>query len=292
MARKKSVLKEPAENPVSPDGDGKELAAKLVSRNGGGNQVQENLDEELKATGCPPISPVVDGITPSIEKEFSPLDEILTSTHYPPISPIGDGNMPLSAAINWIATKGLQVTFPLDNAGPEYHAAATVIQDQLISEKAIVYGENSDRDFEVIPGVKFQGKKFIFDFEAGVEDIAGRDNRIEVGVSEDGDCLFRAYSFRAIWTNMVVRKEDVRREWPFHLVTDESAYADVPDVPLQGRKAEAARQALLQEFPDRRVPNQLTIAQLVNRINQRKNKIGDRGGFERTTVLRALGRRH
>jgi hypothetical protein len=65
----------------------------------------------------------------------------------------------------------------------------------------------------------------------------------------------------------------------------------IPESPLRGQKIEAARLALLQEFPDRRAPKHLTAAQLVNRLNRREKRAGDLGGFERTTVLRALGRR-
>jgi hypothetical protein len=144
-----------------------------------------------------------------------PLDELLTSAHYPRLSPVGDGTMPLSTAIHWIATEGLKREFKLITAGPTYLAAGVALRDKIISENALTYGENQDGEYEQIPAIDYINKDLTFDFEAGVEDIARRDNRIEIGLSDDGDCLFRANSFRAIFTKIVVRKEDILREWPF-----------------------------------------------------------------------------
>jgi hypothetical protein len=225
-------------------------------------------------------------------KEFSEsLDEVTTSAHYPQLSPVGDGTMPLSAVIHWVATEGLKREFLLISAEPGYRSAAKEIQDKIVSGKIVVHGENLDGDREAIPAIEFEDLKFTFDFVEGLEDFAGHYRRIEIGVSEDGDCLFKPNSHLSIWTKLVIQREPVLREWPFHLVTEESAYTSIPDVPCRGAQAEAARKALLQEFPDGRVPNQLSIARVVDRLNNRQKKTGDRGGFERTTVLRALGRK-
>jgi hypothetical protein len=220
-----------------------------------------------------------------------PLDALLTSAHYPRLSPVGDGTMAFSASIHWIATEGLKKDFLLISAESRYRAAAEEIQNKIVSGKIVVHGENSDGDREAIPAIEFEDLTFTFDFVEGVADVAGGGRRIEVGVSEDGDCLLKPNSHLPIWTKLVVQRELVRREWPFHLVTEESAYTAIPDVPFRGAKAEAARKALLQEFPDGRVPNQLSTAQVVDRLNHQQKKSGDRGGFERSTVLRALGRK-
>lgn len=229
------------------------------------------------------------------EVEFAPsLDHLSTLDLYPPILPVGDGSMPFSAAVHWIASEGLKSGLPLSSAGQKYRDAAIALRDKIISEKVRTSGENLDGDPEALAAVEFEELKFTFDFEAGVVDIAKRVNRIEVVASENGlpqDCYFRARSHRPIWTKLVVRREDVLREWPFDSVPEESAYDMIPESPLRGRKAEAARQALWQVFRDGRVPKYLTDTQLVDRLNQRKIKGGDLGGFERTTVLRALGRR-
>jgi hypothetical protein len=222
--------------------------------------------------------------------EYSePLDDLLTSTYYLRRSPVGDGSMPVSAAIHWIATGGLKTEFLLINAEPGYRLAAEEFQNKVVSGKIVVHGENLDGDREAIPAIEFEDLRFTFDFVEEVADVAGHDRRIEVGVSEDGDWLFKPNSHLPIWTKLVVQREPVRREWPFHLVTEESAYTAIPDEPFPGAKAEAARKALFQEFPDGRVPNQLSIAQVVGRLNHRQKQSGDPGGFERTTVMRALG---
>jgi hypothetical protein len=152
---------------------------------------------------------------PKLQEIEAISDDVSTLDHYPPISPVGDGSMPFFGAVHWIATEGLQLRIPISSAGPTYLAAAVALRDKHISGKAITYGENQDGEFEQISAVEYVDKKFIFDFEAGVEDLARRDNRIEIGLSDDGDCLFRANSFRAIFTKIVVRKEDILREWPF-----------------------------------------------------------------------------
>jgi len=178
----------------------------------------------------------------AVLKEFSePLDDVLTSAHYPWIPPIGDGTMTMSAAIHWIATEGLQVDLAINIAGPRYVAAAIALRDKIILNKVKSYGENSDRDFEEIPGIAFLERKFTFDFEAGVEDIAGRENRIEVSLSEDGDCLFRANSFRAVWTHLMVRREDIRREWEF---------AQVASIGAGRGKKPLIKQYLRENFPN------------------------------------------
>jgi hypothetical protein len=179
----------------------------------------------------------------AILKEFSePLDELLTSAHYPPLSPVGDGTLAFSAAVHWIATEGLQLRIPISSAGPTYLAAAVALRDKAISGKAATFGENLDGEFEQISAIEYVDKKFTFDFEAGVEDTARRDNRIEVSLSDDGDCLFRANSFRAIWTKMAVRKEDILREWPF----DKTAPVRVKAV--RGKKP-LIKEYLRQHFP-------------------------------------------
>jgi hypothetical protein len=221
-------------------------------------------------------------------------DDVSTLDHYPPISPVGDGSMPFSAAVHWIASEGLQFGLPLSSAGQKYHDAAISLRDKITSEKVRTSGENLDGDPEAIAAVEFEQLQITFDFYEGVEHIAGRVNRIEIVPSENGlsqDCYFKARSHRPFWTKVVVRKEDIFREWQFDSVPEESAYDMIPELPLRGRKAEAARQALLQSFPGRRVPKHLTTAQLVNQLNRREKRDGDLGGFERTTVLRALGRR-
>jgi hypothetical protein len=169
-------------------------------------------------------------------------DDVLTLDHYPPVSPIGDGLMPVFAVIHWNATKGLQLRLPISSAGPTYRATAIALRDKIISGKVITCGENLDGEFEQISAIEYVDKKFTFDFEAGVEDIAGRDNRIEVGVSDDGDCLFRANSFRAIWTKIAVRKEDVRHEWPFDKTTPVRVKA------VRGKKP-LIKEYLRQHFP-------------------------------------------
>jgi hypothetical protein len=220
-----------------------------------------------------------------------PLDELLTSAYYPRLSPVGDGIMPLSATIHWIITEGLKIEFLLINAEPRYRSAAEEMQNKIISGKIVVHGENLDGDREAIPAIEFEDLIFTFDFVEDLADVAGHDRRIEVGVSEDGDCLFRPNSHLPIWTKLVVQRELVRREWPFHLVTEESAYTAIRAEPFRGAEVEAARKALLQEFPEGRVPNQLSMTQIVGRLNHQQKKSGGRGGFERSTVLRALGRK-
>jgi hypothetical protein len=228
----------------------------------------------------------------AVLKELSePLDDVLTSDYYPPISPIGDGTMPWSAAVHWIATVGLETDLLLIGAESHYRNAAVEIQNKIISGKISVHGENPDGDREAIPGIEFEDLTFTFDFVEGVADVAGRNRRIEIGVSEDGDCLFKPNSRLPMWTKLAVSREAVRREWPFSLVTEEAAYTVIPDRPFRGPKIEPARLALLQEFSEGRVPKHLTIAQITKRLNQRRKTSGDLGGFDRTTVLRALGLR-
>jgi hypothetical protein len=166
--------------------------------------------------GLPSITLVGDGdtATPKQTEYSEPLDDLSTSDYYEPISAGGDGTMPFWAAVHWIATQGLQISLLIAEASSLYRAAAIALRDKIISNKVKVYGENSDRDFEEMPGIAFVGREFCFDFEEGLEVLASRENRIEISSGKDGDCLFRAYSFRAIWTKIVVCREDVRREWP------------------------------------------------------------------------------
>jgi hypothetical protein len=218
-------------------------------------------------------------------------DDVLTLDHYPPVSPVGDGIMPLSAPIHWIATDGLRTELLLTAAESRYRAAAVEIGNKIVSGKFFLHGENSNRDREVIPAIEFEELIFTFDFVEGVEDVARHDRRVEIGVGEDGDCLFVPNSHRPKWTKLVVSKEAVFREWPLSLITEEAAYTVIPDRPFRGPKIELARLALLQEFSEGRVPKHLTSARITKRLNQRRKTSGDLGGFDRTTVLRALGLR-
>jgi hypothetical protein len=155
---------------------------------------------------------------PTLKETEEKLDDVSTLDYYAPISPVGDGTMPLSAAVHWIASEGFKIGLLLTGAEPRYRAAAIELRNKIISEKVRTHGENLDGDFELIPAIEFEELKFTFDFAEGVQDIAARESRIEVVPSENAlplDCFFKARSHRPIWTKLVVRREDVRREWPF-----------------------------------------------------------------------------
>jgi hypothetical protein len=174
--------------------------------------------------------------------------DVSTLDHYPPISPVGDGSTPFSAAVHWIASKGLQVGMLLSSAGPTYRAAAIALRDKVISGKALTHGENQDGEFEEIPAHEFEELEFTF--AESVEDIAGRVNRIDVVPSENGlslDCFFRARSHRPFWTKLRVRKEDILREWPFDQVSPDSVR------PQRGKKP-LIKQYLRDNFPNRVPP--------------------------------------
>jgi hypothetical protein len=146
------------------------------------------------------------------------LDGVSTFDYYAPIAPVGDGTMPFSAAVHWIASKGFKIGLLLTDAEPSYRAAAIDLCNKILSGKVRTHGENLDGDFESIPAVEFVELKFTFDFAEGIEDIVGRERRVEVNASNNGlplDCFFKARSHRPVWTKLVVSRDDVRDVWSF-----------------------------------------------------------------------------
>jgi hypothetical protein len=221
--------------------------------------------------------------------------------YYPSISPIGDGQMPLSAAVHWIASKGFKNDHDLTSQEGQlaYSAAAIDLFAKISSDNKVhAVGENSDEDPEQLPAVQFSELASYFDFTDDFE-AAGNDRRMEINVSEEGysrDVLRKAGK-RGQWTAVRVSCEDVRRVWPYQGLprcddnSPEEFCDAVPSEIQKGPKAEITRQALRSKFRDGLVPKHLSTTKICERIKPEMLKLGDNGGADRSTVERLLKRR-
>jgi hypothetical protein len=141
-------------------------------------------------------------------------------TYYPSISPVGDGQMPISAAVHWIASEGLKIDYDLlSHIGvTKYYDAAKALFDKIASNKASVVGENEDEKNDFIPCAEFVELKAYFDFgDSDLEAVAGNDKRLELNVSENKKSrdIFRKSNNRGKWTKIYVFCEEILSAFPF-----------------------------------------------------------------------------
>jgi hypothetical protein len=145
-------------------------------------------------------------------------------TYYPSVAPEGDGQMPILAAVHWIASEGLKLDHDLLSIAGESHYcdSAKALFRKVASEKVRVRGENLDEDSEQIASAAFDDDLVpVFDFAEGPPRYV---RRLELNVSDGDqsmDILFKAKN-RGSWTNVKVFCEDVRREWPFGVAAPSS----------------------------------------------------------------------
>jgi hypothetical protein len=219
--------------------------------------------------------------------------------YFPRTSPDGDGQMPILAAVHWIASEGLKLDHDLFSiAGKSHYCnSAKAFFRKVALEKVRVRGENLDEDPEQIASAIFDDDLVpVFDF---AEDPPRYVRHLEFNVSDGEqsmDTIFKAKN-RGSWTNVKVFCEDVRRVWPYQGLprcddnSPEEFCDAVPSEIQKGPKAEITRQALRSKFRDGLVPKHLSSTEICERIKPEMLKLGDNGGADRSTVERLLKRR-
>jgi hypothetical protein len=216
------------------------------------------------------------------------------SQHFPPIKPAADGQMPLSAAVHWIASKGFKNDHDLTSQEGQlaYSAAAIDLLAKISDDKVHAFGENSDEDPEQLPAAQFSQLASYFDFTDDFE-AAGNDRRMEINVSEEGQSrdVLRKAGKRGHWTAVRVSCEDVSREWPVTADGSDELFDLILTHKHRGPKAERTRRALLCEFRNGRVPRHLSIPQICERISSKMKAMGERGGADHSTIGRLIGRK-
>ena len=130
--------------------------------------------------------------------------------------------MPLSAALHWIASKGL-VNAPDagTDAGNQYQAAAKEFSTKVISGKVRVIGADHNQRPETLSPLEFATVRWSFFFNGDADyfsEATADDSRIVILPCEDDERSkdeFWAAGNQPRSAMLQVFKEDIRREWPF-----------------------------------------------------------------------------
>jgi hypothetical protein len=154
------------------------------------------------------------------------------SAKFLPITPTGDGSMPISAALYWIASKGLTIDLGGLDGRDRYRKAAEDFSKKANSKKFEVVGLDRDGKIAILPSHIFVAAlKWLFTNDDDRDiwaSVWASDARIEVVLCDDdqhsNDEFWDGGDSFARVTTLTVLKESVRREWSFNC----GAFEDTP----------------------------------------------------------------
>jgi hypothetical protein len=178
-------------------------------------------------------SAVRKGVSAPLPSSQGPISSLKIESRFLPIAPGGDGYMPLSAALHWIASKGL--TCAPDtclDANAQYQAAAKEFKAKASSGKVRVVGADHNRTVETFPSDQFATTQWCFVFnEADLfSEILANEARIVImpcGENEQSEDQFWVGGNQPRLAMLQVSRKDVRREWPF------KRYCEIPPPQLK-----------------------------------------------------------
>ena len=151
------------------------------------------------------------------------------------IKPVGNGYMPFFSALLWIATQGFQVKLKKQYDKKAWTGAYQQLVNAVASEKVKAMGRRGS-DSEIIPAALFASCQIVrlwdgynqIRAESGEMYLRGGFYANHAQWIDNSDEL--VVGVKPVWKQIVVRKSDVGREWPYHLVksADRSRSDDRP----------------------------------------------------------------